>query len=67
MEDFANYLYQLRIKNGHYISQQTLSRLSGYSQTYLSLLETGKAIPSKRCIKTIYEVLKIKGDALKHL
>ena len=64
MEDFANYLYQNRTRKGRYVSQQTLSRLSGYSQTYLSLLETGKAHPSKRCVKMILDSLGIKGSVL---
>lgn len=59
MEDFANYLYRLRTKKGRYVSQQALSRLSGYSQTYISLVETGKAKPSKRCMKTILGILKL--------
>jgi len=57
MEDFANYLYRSRTRKGRYVSQQTLSKLSGYSQTYISLIETRKARPSKRCMRVILSVL----------
>lgn len=66
MEDFANYPYRLRTKNGRYVSQQTLSRLSSYSQKYLSLSETGKAKLFTRCLKIILESLGIKYIAPGH-
>jgi predicted transcriptional regulator len=47
MKDFGKKLYELRTKKD--ISQQRLSELSSYTQTYISLVETGKIIPSKRC------------------
>ena len=59
MERFGNYLYQLRSKPGQFISQQKLSKLSGYTQTYISLIETGKAHPSRGCIRLILDALGI--------
>jgi predicted transcriptional regulator len=50
-------LYQLRIQEGRYITQKELSKLSGYTQTYISLIETGKVKPSKRCKKALLEAL----------
>jgi len=50
-------LYRLRTQNKRYISQRELSKLSGYSQTYISLIETNKLRPSHRCTKTILNVL----------
>mgnify|MGYP001143360552 CR=1 FL=1 len=58
MEDFASYLYRARISKNRFISQRNLSELSGYSQTYISLIETGKAKPSGRCKKVILETLE---------
>lgn len=57
MEDFANYLYKIRFNKNRFISQQRLAKLSGYTQTYISLIETGKVKPSKRCKETILEAL----------
>jgi len=59
MEHFGNYLYRLRTKKGLYISQQRLSELTGYTQTYISLVETGKAKPSRGCIRLILDALEI--------
>ncbi len=53
-----NELYRLRTKGKQYISQQKLAKLSGYTQVYISLIETGKAKPSKRCWKSITEALQ---------
>ena len=58
MDNFANYLYQARNSKGKFISQQKLAKLSTYSQTYISLIETGKAKPSKRCKKAILKAFK---------
>lgn len=58
MEHFGNYLYQLRTKKGLYISQQRLSELTGYTQTYISLVETEKARPSKKFVKLITEAIE---------
>lgn len=59
MEDFGNYLYQLRTRKGHYISQQRLGELAGFTQTYISLVETGKAKPSRGCARLVLDVLGI--------
>lgn len=57
MDNFANYLFKARCNKKRYISQGKLAELSGYSQTYISLIETGKANPSLRCKKAIIESL----------
>ena len=57
MEDFGNYLYQLRTRKGRYVSQQRLGELAGYTQTYISLVETGKAKPSREFIRLILDAL----------
>ena len=57
MEDFASYLYRLRMRRGKYISQQKLSELSGYTQPWISMIETGKVNPSKRCKKALVKAL----------
>lgn len=57
MEDFASYLYRLRMRQGKYISQQKLSELSGYTQPWISMIETGKVRPSTRCKKALVEAL----------
>lgn len=57
MEDFGKYLYQLRTRKGKYVSQQKLSELTGYTQTYISLVETGRYIPSRRFNKAIFMAL----------
>jgi len=56
MENFSQLLLELRTKKG--ISQQELAKLSSYTQTYISLIETGKAQPSERCKKSLLQVLK---------
>jgi predicted transcriptional regulator len=60
MEDFAKYLYRLRMRRGKYISQQKLSELSGYTQPWISMIETGKVRPSKRCMKALVYALSYK-------
>lgn len=57
MENFGKKLYELRTKKDKYISQQKLAKLSSYTQTYLSLIETGKVKASKRCQETLLKVL----------
>lgn len=52
-----NELYRLRTKGKQYISQQKLAKLSGYTQVYISMVETGKAKPSKRCWKALTEAV----------
>lgn len=58
MENFGKKLYELRTKKDKYISQQKLAKLSSYTQTYLSLIETGKVKASKRCQETLLKVLE---------
>jgi predicted transcriptional regulator len=55
MVNFANSLYNLRVKKS--VSQIKLAKLSGYTQPYLSLIETGKVNPSKRCRKDLLRAL----------
>lgn len=59
MEHFGDYLYQLRTRKRKYISQRKLSELTGYTQTYISLVETGRYIPSRRFNKAVSMALKI--------
>lgn len=59
MEHFGNYQYQLRMRKGNYISQQKLTELSGYTQTYISQVETVKAKPSRGCIRLILDALGV--------
>jgi predicted transcriptional regulator len=58
MVGFANYLYQSRASEGVFVSQQKLAKLSGYTQTYISLIETGKVNPSIRCKKDLRRALR---------
>jgi predicted transcriptional regulator len=41
-----------------FVSQQKLAKLSGYTQTYISLIETGKVNPSIHCKKDLGRALK---------
>lgn len=65
MEDFGKYLYRLRARRGKYITQQKLSELTGYTQTYISLVETGKYTPSRRFNKAILMALGITNSRTK--
>jgi predicted transcriptional regulator len=58
MENFGEQLYKLRMEKG--ISQQKLTKLSSYTQTYISLIETGKVQPTERCKKALLKVLEKK-------
>ena len=58
MVDFANYLYQTRVNEGVFISQTKLAKLSGYTQTYISLIETSRVNPSIRCKKDLRRALR---------
>jgi predicted transcriptional regulator len=51
-------LYQLRTQGNRYITQRELSKLSGYTQTYISLIETKRANPSERCVKAILDAVE---------
>lgn len=53
-----NNLFKLRTQGKRYITQRELSERSGYTQPYISLIETGKVKPSVRCKKALLEVLK---------
>ena len=57
-ENFGEKLYKLRTKESKYISQQELAKLSSYTQTYISLIETGKVKASKRCQEALLQALK---------
>jgi len=67
MENFGHYLYQLRTKKEKYISQQKLAKLSGYTQTYISLIETGKAQPSRGCQRLLLDVFGVTKPAYSKL
>jgi len=56
MENFKEKLIELRTDKK--ISQQELSRRSSYTQTYISLIETGKVKASKRCQETLLKILE---------
>lgn len=58
-----NDLFKLRTQGKRYITQQRLSELSSYTQSYISLIETGKVKPSKRCKKAIENAIKIMSPA----
>ena len=53
---FGEILIELRTKNK--LSQQQLAKVSSYTQTYISLIETNKANPSERCRKALLEILE---------
>jgi transcriptional regulator with XRE-family HTH domain len=55
-ENFAEKIISLR--KSKKISQQKLSMLSSYTQTYISLIETGKVKASKRCQKSLLKALE---------
>jgi len=57
-ETFSKKLAELRIQKN--ISQQKLAKLSSYTQTYISLVETGKVKASKRCQEALLKVLEKK-------
>ena len=58
MNNFGETLYKLRTEKD--ISQQKLARLSSYTQTYISLVETGKVKASIRCQEALLKALKVK-------
>ena len=53
---FGKKLFELRNKKN--VSQQKLATISSYTQTYISLIETNRANPSKRCQKTLLDSLE---------
>jgi transcriptional regulator with XRE-family HTH domain len=55
-EEFGKTLILLRAEKK--ISQQKLAKISSYTQTYISLIETGRVVPSERCKKALLEALK---------
>lgn len=59
MDNFADTLYKIRTKNGKFVSQTKLAKLSGYTQTYISLIETERVNPSKRCKNDLLRALGI--------
>lgn len=56
METDANILITVRRNKG--ISQSELSKLTGYTQGYISMLESGKRAPSYENLLRISEALK---------
>lgn len=59
MEDFGKYQYRLRMRKGNYISQQKLTELSGFTQTYISLVGTRKESPSRGYVRLILDALGV--------
>ncbi|MEX1130977.1 MAG: helix-turn-helix transcriptional regulator, partial [Candidatus Woykebacteria bacterium] len=57
MENFADLIYSLRTSKGKFVSQTKLAELAGYSQVYISLIETERVNPSKRCKKDLLRAL----------
>ena len=56
MDNFANILYKIRTSDT-FVSQTKLATLSGYTQAYISLIETGRVKPSKRCKNDLLRAL----------
>ena len=56
MENFGETLLELRTKKK--ISQQKLAEISSYTQTYISLIETGNIQASERCKKALLKALE---------
>lgn len=59
MDNFANTLRKLRTKRHIFTSQKKLAKISGYTQTYISFIETGKANPSNRCKRDLLHALGV--------
>jgi transcriptional regulator with XRE-family HTH domain len=59
-KEFSKILVKLR--NQKKISQQSLANISSYTQTYISLIETGGANPSERCKTALINALNSVAD-----
>lgn len=59
MENFADLIYSLRTRKGKFVSQTKLATIAGYTQTYVSLVETGRVNPSKRCKRDLLRALGV--------
>jgi predicted transcriptional regulator len=57
MDNFANILYKIRTRKSKFVSQTKLAKLAGYTQTYISLIETERVNPSKRCKNDLLRAL----------
>lgn len=57
MDNFADILYKIRTRKGKFVSQTKLAELSHYTQTYISLIETERVNPSKRCKRDLLRAL----------
>jgi len=64
MEDFADLIYNLRTRKGKFVSQTKLAKLSGYTQVYISLIETRRVNPSKRCRNDLLRALRHSSNLL---
>lgn len=64
MENFADLIYSLRNRKDKFVSQTKLAKLAGYSQTYISLVETEKVKPSKRCKRDLLRALGYSSNFL---
>lgn len=62
MANFASILYKLRTRHNEFVSQTKLATIAGYSQTYLSLIETGRVNPSKRCKRDLLRALGVNSS-----
>ena len=63
MENFADLIYSLRTRKGKFVNQTKLATLSGYTQTYISLIETERVNPSNRCKRDLLRALGIHSDS----
>jgi len=64
MENFASIMYKLRTRHNEFVSQSKLATLSGYTQTYISLIEKRRVNPSSRCKKDLLRALGINSSDL---
>jgi predicted transcriptional regulator len=64
MDNFTNTLYKIRTRKGKFVSQTKLASLAGYTQTYISLIETGRVNPSKRCKRDLLQALGIHSSQI---
>jgi len=62
MGNFADLIYNLRTSKGKFVSQTKLATISGYTQTYISLIETERVNPSKRCKKDLLRALSYSSN-----
>lgn len=62
LKDFGEKLSKLRKKNN--LSQSAIAEITGFDQTYISLLERGERNPSLETIEIIAKALNCKASDL---